>query len=115
DAYPQRQFDARLISVRNLPKTANGVVTYQGLLAVDNSAKLLRPGLTATAAILVSEIKEALLVPNGALRFAPPSNEVTAPAFTPATNGQPVGRVWVLQDGKPVPRDLRIGHTNGRS
>jgi HlyD family secretion protein len=57
DAYPQRQFDARLISVRNLPKSANGVVTYQGLLAVDNSAKLLRPGLTATASILVSETK----------------------------------------------------------
>jgi HlyD family secretion protein len=115
DAYPQRQFDARLISLRNLPKTANGVVTYQGVLTVDNSAKLLRPGLTATASILISETKEALLVPNGALRFAPPAKEVTAPAFVPATNGETVGRVWVLQDGKPVARDLRIGHSDGRN
>src|SRR5258705_7520243 len=34
DAYPQRRFDAKLISLRNSPKTANGVVTYQGLLTV---------------------------------------------------------------------------------
>jgi HlyD family secretion protein len=115
DAYPQRQFDARLISVRNLPKSANGVVTYQGLLAVDNSAKLLRPGLTATASILVSETKDALLVPNGALRFAPPAKDATAPPLVPATNGEAVGRVWVLQDGKPVVRDIRIGHSDGRN
>ena len=55
DAYPQRRFDAKLVSLRNSPKTANGVVTYQGVLTVDNSAKLLRPGLTATANILVSQ------------------------------------------------------------
>jgi len=115
DAYPQRQFDARLISVRNLPKSANGVVTYQGLLAVDNSAKLLRPGLTATASILVSETKDVLLVPNGALRFNPPAKDATAPPLVPATNGEAVGRVWVLRDGEPVARDLRIGHTDGRS
>ena len=115
DAYPQRQFDARLISLRNLPKTANGVVTYQGVLAVDNSAKLLRPGLTATASILISETKEALLVPNGALRFAPPAKDATAPPLVPATNGEAVGRVWVLLDGKPVARDVRIGHSDGRN
>jgi HlyD family secretion protein len=115
DAYPQRQFDARLISVRNLPKSANGVVTYQGLLAVDNSAKLLRPGLTATASILVSQTKEALLIPNGALRFAPPAKDATAQPLAPTTNGEAVGRVWVLQDGKPVARDLRIGHTDGHN
>ena len=55
DAYPQRRFDARLISLRNSPKSANGVVTYQGVLTVDNSAMLLRPGLTATVDILVSK------------------------------------------------------------
>ena len=115
DAYPQRQFDAKLISVRNLPKSANGVVTYQGLLAVDNSAKLLRPGLTATASILVSETKDALQVPNGALRFAPPAKDASAPPLVPATNGEAVGRVWVMQNGKPAARDVRIGHSDGRN
>jgi HlyD family secretion protein len=53
DAYPQRQFQAKLISVRNAPKTTNGVVTYQGVLAVDNSSMLLRPGMTANVNITV--------------------------------------------------------------
>ncbi len=68
DAFPQRRFSARLTSLHNAPKSENGVVTYQGVLTVDNSAHLLRPGLTANADILVASIDTALLVPNGALR-----------------------------------------------
>jgi HlyD family secretion protein len=114
DAYPQRRFDARLISLRNSPKTANGVVTYQGILTVDNGAMLLRPGLTATVDILVSETKDALLVPNGALRFTPAAKDISVPPLQPARNGDAMGRVWVL-DGKPVPRDVRTGRSDGRS
>jgi HlyD family secretion protein len=115
DAYPQRRFNATLVSLRNAPRTTNGVVTYQGVLAVDNSAGLLRPGLTATADILVQETKDALLVPNGALRFTPSAKQAAAPALPPAKDGELLGRVWVLENAKPAPRDLRIGHTDGRS
>jgi HlyD family secretion protein len=115
DAYPQRRFDAKLISLRNSPKTSNGVVTYQGVLSVDNKAMLLRPGLTATVDILVSDIKDALLVPNGALRFAPAAKDAAAPNVAPSRNGQLTGRVWVLQANKPVPRDLRIGRSDGHN
>jgi HlyD family secretion protein len=114
DAFPQRRFQAQLVSLRNAPKTDNGVVTYQGVLSVDNSEALLRPGLTATADILTGESKDALLVPNGALRFTPPQSAASAPPLQRATNGQAVGRVWVLENGKPSPRDLRIGRTDGR-
>jgi len=115
DAYPQRRFDARLISLRNAPKTANGVVTYQGLLAVDNATMLLRPGLTATASILVSQAKDAILVPNGALRFTPPAKDATPPAPPAAQNGELVGRVWILDGKIPVVRDLKIGRSDGRN
>src|SRR5258705_4059575 len=115
DAYPQRRFDAKLISLRNSPKSANGVVTYEGLLTVDNSAKLLRPGLTATANILVSQSNNAILVPNGALRFTPPAKDASSPLLQPATNGELKGRVWVLDGKIPGPRDLRIGRSDGRS
>ena len=115
DAYPQRRFPATLVSLRNSPKSANGVVTYEGLLTVDNSSKLLRPGLTATANILVSEAKDALLVPNGALRFTPPAKDASPPPLEPATNGELKGRVWVLEGRIPAPRDLRIGRSDGRS
>jgi len=115
DAYPQRRFTAKLVSLRNAPRTENGVVTYQGVLAVDNSAGLLRPGLTATVDILVQETKNALLVPNGALRFTPSAKEASAPLLQPAKDGETVGRVWVLEGAKPVARDLRLGRTDGRS
>jgi HlyD family secretion protein len=115
DAYPQRRFEARLISLRNSPKTANGVVTYEGLLTVDNSAKLLRPGLTATAKILVSETKAAVLVSNGALRFTPPAKDASPPALEAAMDGELKGRVWILDGRMPVPLDLKIGRSDGRN
>jgi HlyD family secretion protein len=115
DAYPQREFQARLTSVRNSPKTTNGVVTYQGILTVDNSSMLLRPGMTANVNITVSKTGDALLVPNGALRFTPPgTNTVLVPEST-NRNGQIPGRVWILEKGKPVARDLKLGHSDGRS
>ena len=114
DAFPQRRFQAKLVSLRNAPKTENGVVTYQGVLAVDNGEGLLRPGLTATAEILTAENKEALLVPNGALRFTPPQSDASAAPLQRATNGEAVGRVWVLVGEKPVARDIRIGRSDGR-
>jgi HlyD family secretion protein len=84
-------------------------------LTVDNSAKLLRPGLTATAKILVSETKDAMLVPNGALRFTPPAKDASPPPLEPATNGELKGRVWVLDGKIPVLRDLKIGRSDGRN
>jgi HlyD family secretion protein len=115
DAFPQRRFTARLTSLRNSPKREAGVVTYEGVLTVDNATRLLRPGLTANADILVASIDTALLVPNGALRFTPPEDVLgTAPPATPRSNeGQMMGRVWVLSGAKPEPRDLRIGRTDG--
>ena len=115
DAFPQRRFDATLTSLRNAPKTTNGVVTYQGVLKVDNGAGLLRPGLTATVDILVAETEDSLLVPNGALRFTPPAGEATVAPLEPSNNGELVGRVWLLENAKPVARDLKIGRNDGRN
>jgi len=114
DAFPQRSFDAKLISLHNAPKTTNGVVTYKGILLVDNTARLLRPGLTATVDILVAQADDALVVPNGALRFTPPTRDASAPPLVRATNGEPVGRVWVLDGAKPAVRDLKLGRSDGR-
>ena len=72
DAYPDRNFDAKVTQVRYGSQTVSGVVTYKTILKVDNRDLLLRPGMTATAHIMVNEDKNALLVPNAALRFSPP-------------------------------------------
>jgi HlyD family secretion protein len=134
DAYPTRVFRSRVIDVRSTPKTVSGVVTYETILSVDNSELLLRPGMTATAAITVTHLTDALLVPNAALRFAPPE-EAAQPATTegrgligalmprpgrpgvtrPATAGGPKApqRVWILREKQPVPIEIAVGATDG--
>lgn len=73
DAYPDRNYSARITQVRFGSQKVEGVVTYETLLSVDNSDLSLRPGMTATADIIVNNIENALLIPNAALRFSPPA------------------------------------------
>jgi HlyD family secretion protein len=136
DAYPDRYFRAHITQVRFGASTIHstqsaGVVTYKTLLAVDNSDLVLRPGMTATADIIVQELQDALLVPNAALRFSPPMQAAStqrrgliatlmpgplrrASQQRPASAGksQP-SRVWVLQQGQPAPITVATGMTDG--
>jgi HlyD family secretion protein len=135
DAYPNRLFRSHVSDVRSTPKTVSGVVTYETILSVDNSELLLRPGMTATAAITVTQLADALLVPNAALRFAPPEEEVAQPADTErrgligalmprpgrpgvtrqATAGRPTTaqRVWILRENQLIPVEITVGATDG--
>lgn len=72
DAYPRKRFNSKVLSLRYLPKPATSVVTYEAVLSVDNSERLLRPGMTATSTIVVEDKQDVLTVPNAALRFTPP-------------------------------------------
>jgi HlyD family secretion protein len=129
DAYPERTFEASVRDIRFASEVVQGVVTYKAILTVDNSDLLLRPGMTATAQISVQEVKNALLVPNAALRFTPPAQEEHdgrsvlsrflpgPPRFRPATRPEDTGpsrKVWTLRDGEPVALPLTVGATDGR-
>lgn len=72
DAYPKREFPAILKAIKNVPTSGKDVVTYSAELTVDNTERLLRPGMTATATITTESRSQVLLVPNSALRFRPP-------------------------------------------
>lgn len=71
DAYPDITFGATVRQIRNSATNINNVITYKVVADVDNSRLLLRPGMTANAAILVATVMNALLVPNAALRYKP--------------------------------------------
>ena len=116
DAYPTRVFTAKLVSVHSAPKTVNGVVTYQGVLLLSNPDGLLKPGMTATADIRAADVKDALLVPNGALRFTPPK-EIADKAKKPPQpqSGVNWGRVWLVSGASIEARDLKLGASNGRN
>ena len=108
DAYTSRDFPAQITEVRFAPKTVEGVVTYETVLSVDNSDLALRPGMTATAEILVQRLTDVLQVPNAALRFTPlaenidNSDQVTDPK-------QSRDQVWQLEDNRPVPLVMTAG------
>jgi HlyD family secretion protein len=107
DAYPGRTFEAEITSVRFDPREVNNVVTYETVLSVANPDLLLRPGMTATADILVEQKDDVLLVPNRALRFLPPEQ---------VERGEQTGsgsRVWVLRDGVAAAVAVTPGLTNG--
>ncbi len=111
DAYPTRRFDATLTSVRLAPKTDQGVVTYQVLARVANPDLALRPGMTATADITTRTLPDALLVPNGALRFTPPNVDRNGLATLPPDQG----RLWLERDGRAVPLVVGLGLSDGRA
>jgi HlyD family secretion protein len=106
-AYPDRRFAATITSVRNAPRTVQGVVTYEAILAIDNAGLVLRPGMTATASIVTARRNAVLLVPNGALRFTPPDAEAPAPASV----GTRI--VWTLRDGAPAAVPMTAGLSDG--
>jgi HlyD family secretion protein len=154
DAFPNRTFAAQITQVHfasnNTGKsttsatsgaaasaTSTGVVTYETVLEVDNSELLLRPGMTATAEIVTTDIENAVLVPNAALRFtpegvqlpgAPAANQQRGPlsALMPqmrrpggfggqqGAGARRFSRAWILEDGKPALVMFRGGATDGR-
>jgi HlyD family secretion protein len=83
DAFPKRVFQSKLLKLGNLPKASTTVVTYQATLSVDNPDLVLKPGMTATATIVTSEVKGVLSVPNAALRFEPPAAPSAQKANSP--------------------------------
>ena len=135
DAYPNQRFPATVTrvdlganatpavnSAGTSPTATTTVVAYTTELTVANPKLLLKPGMTATANIVTDSVKNVLLVPNAALRFAPPS----APAKKGIFGGPPqeqknvdVSRgarqlLWVVgPDGNPKSIAVTVGHSNG--
>jgi HlyD family secretion protein len=129
DAWPERKFAATIRDVRFASEIQAGVVTYKAILDVDNRELLLRPGMTATAEIAVETVENAILVPNAALRFAPPSEETAEkpgllralmpmmPRFRQASRPEetgPLRTLWVLRGERPEAVRVEIGPTDGR-
>jgi HlyD family secretion protein len=113
DAYPGRPFRARIVSVHNAPKTEQGVVSYQGVLSVDNPDLALKPGMTATAEILVASLKDALTVPSGALRFVPEGADATPPKPLADGSGDFAARLWFPAAPRPRSVEVVAGASDG--
>lgn len=126
-AYLDRTFQAKIVQTRYGSETVDGVVTYETVLAVDNTDLSLRPGMTATADITVQKIENALLVPSAALRFSPPAQTSKGPSRglvgmmlpgpprfntsqeAPVDTNKKQQTIWVLKDGQPAAVPVTVG------
>jgi len=134
DGYPDKTFKAHITQVRYGAKTVSGVVTYETVLDVDNSELLLRPGMTATADIIVNKLENATLIDNAALRYTPSEKDIAAYSgqkegflkkiFARSskiktqeketeTNDKKSKKVWMLRDNVLVSTTITTGLTDG--
>lgn len=69
DAFPKRKFKANVKYIKYLANVVDNVVTYDVVLNVANEDLSLRPGMTVNVDIKVAESKDAIAVPNKAMRI----------------------------------------------
>lgn len=70
-AFPDKKFTGTINQVRINPVKSAGLVSYQALVLCDNNDHLLRPGMTATATVVVEEKNDVLMVLNQAFIVSP--------------------------------------------
>jgi len=129
DAYPDKIFKGNIIQARYGSQTVDNVVTYEAVITVDNKDLLLRPGMTATADIIVKEQKDAVMVPNEAFRYAPPAMGERKASFVsrlmprppirqkkaPLPKAEGMQTVYKLVQGMPEQVQVKTGESNGSS
>lgn len=131
DAFPERKFDAEIREISFASVATEGVVTYDAQLDVDNQSLLLRPGMTATVAIVTREAKDVVTVPAAAFRFSPQATGQRSTSlrdlFMPRMGRRGGGRqqqraaepgtrtLYVLKNGAPEAAQVKTGATDGEN
>ncbi len=95
DGAPGRTYHGVVTDTPDVGVDLQGVMSFPVTVEISDGDDALRPGMTAAVTLVVDEIKDALLVPNQALRFE---------------NGQRV--VYVQRDGQFVPVQVKLGATS---
>jgi len=127
-AFPEQRFSAEVHDIRLSPEIVKGEIVYKAILRVDNATRLIRPGMSARAEIVVQQIDDALLVPTAALnlspsffgqgigfwqRLLPHPGQARAAAPNPGQADQQQ-TVWILRDKMPVAVPVVVGASDGQ-
>ena len=111
DAYPDKTFEGQVSQIRLNATMLQNAVTYTVVVPVENPKGELLPYMTANAQFEVDRRKDALLVPNAALRWRP-ARTTNYPA-PPADQRKKHGLVWVREGDSVRPISVEIGATDG--
>lgn len=130
DAFPNRSFHGVVHQVRLNPTTLQNVVTYNVVVAVDNTDQSLLPGMTAYVNIIIDQRKDVIMLPNAALRFRPADatnraekekqkgSEKTQDERRQERNkadAVPMGTIHVLENGQAKAIKIAVGITDNRN
>lgn len=74
-AFPERTFSGEISQVRMNPVRSGNIVTYHSVVICDNEELLLRPGMTATATVIVDHKENVLRASNLAMLSSPVARE----------------------------------------
>ena len=77
-SYPGREFEGTVKQIRLGSQTVSNVVTYTGIVSIDNATMELLPGMTASVKIETAARADVLLAPNAALRWRPAEQQQAA-------------------------------------
>lgn len=128
DAWPDRTFEAKVRDIAYASTKTDNVVSYKATLDVDNAELLLRPGMTATVAVVVREARDIVTVANEAFRFTPPKEEASGgfslmrlfmPRFPRGgarktiANADGTRTIYVLENGQPSAVKVKAGSSDG--
>ena len=141
DAYPTITFHGKVKQVHNAPtstttsssssttssstSSTTGVVTYDTVIAVDNSDLKLKPGMTASVSVIIADRKNVVTVPNAALRFIPVAaassgasdDAASSPVATPENSE--TRKVYQPREARGssgsdlAAREIKVGITDG--
>lgn len=115
DAYMGKVFEGVVKQIRLAATITSNVVTYDVVIAVNNPEELLKPSMTAFVNVIIKEEKNALTIPNAALRFKPSNLQREVGGTKPSgAKQQNSVNIYVLRDGVPTPIKVQIGATDGR-
>ena len=96
DSIPAKEYQGRVIEVAAVADTQQGLASFNVKVELLDADGMVKPGMTASATFMVSQIEDVLLVPRRALRLV---------------DGQRVVYVW--REGREVPVAIRLGLSSG--
>jgi HlyD family secretion protein len=97
DSVPDKEYNGEVVELPLVGATDNGVVSFNVVIEIKDADQQVRPGMTASATIIVNQLTDALLVPNRSLRILDGARTI-----------------YILKDGQitPVPVTLGVSSEN---
>lgn len=115
DANENLTITGEVLEIDLLGTVSQGVVTYKVVIGFDTQDERIKPGMTASAAIITDAKQNVLMIPNSAIKFAGNTNYVEVPGDVSNANqllANAVNSTGIALDVPPQQKTVEIGVAN---